>query len=92
MILIKKSSKKKYLKNPYLTAVIIVDYTLHDCAMSAFAMMILFSAKNKGQSTQTYPDQNNIDCAVYEIGISHERNATDNHQEFLALFPIGHVA
>ena len=40
---------------------------------------ILFSAKNKGQSTQTYPDQNNIDCAVYEIGISHERNATDNH-------------
>lgn len=40
---------------------------------------ILFSAKNKGQSTQTYPDQNNIDCAVYEIGISHKRNATDNH-------------
>jgi hypothetical protein len=40
---------------------------------------ILFSAKNKGQSTQTYPDQNNIDCTVCEIGISHERNATDNH-------------
>lgn len=40
---------------------------------------ILFSAQNKGQSTQRYPDHNNIDGTGYEIGIAHECNATDNH-------------
>ena len=40
---------------------------------------VLFSAQDKGQGTQSHSDQDNIDCAGDEIGIAHERNATDHH-------------
>ena len=51
----------------------------------------LFSAKNKGQSTQADPDQYNITGAVHKIRISHKSDAAEKHYQLLALFPIGKI-